>query len=260
MRADKRLGQHFLHDLEVLAQIADVADVGRSAGVLEIGPGEGALTGHLVLSDRPVVALDKDPRAVAAIEDRFGERVQVVHGDAVTADLTALLPPVGEDGRLPVVVGNLPYNVGTVIFRRILDLGTTISRAIVMLQREVARRVVASPGTKDYGVLTVATELYARAWAIRDVPPSAFTPPPKVHSTVLLVEPLTAPRLPELEARAVIRLATRLFQTRRKVLGNAGLDPAHLEQAEIDPRQRPEQLDLETLIRLQRAIANESTT
>lgn len=260
MRADKRLGQHFLHDLEVLGQIADVSDVGRSAGVLEIGPGEGALTGHLVMSGRPVVALDKDPRAVATIEARFGDKVRMVLGDAVTEDLAALLPPMGEDGRLPVVVGNLPYNVGTVIFRRILALGTRISRAIVMLQREVARRIVASPGTKEYGTLTIATGLYARAWAIRDVPPSAFTPPPKVHSSVLLVEPLPAPRLPEAEAEAVIRLATRLFQTRRKVIGNAGLRPEHLEAAEIDPRMRPERLDLETLIRLQEAIASESTT
>ena len=133
MRADKRLGQHFLRDIEVLEEIVAIADVSNSAGVLEIGPGEGALTAFLVRAGRPVVALERDPRAVKAVEERLGDKVEIVEGDALEEDLGALLPPAIEGRDAPVIVGNLPYNVGTAIYRRILALRKRSSRAVLML-------------------------------------------------------------------------------------------------------------------------------
>ncbi len=257
LRPDKRLGQHFLRDADVLREIAEVADVGRAAGVLEIGPGDGALTGFLVKPGRPVHALDLDRRAVAEVRRRFGDRVRVEHGDAVTTDLAALLPAVDADGRLPVVVGNLPYNAGTAIYRRLLELGSRVSRLVLMFQREVAIRVVAPAGSRSYGLLSVLTALQAKAWLIREVPPQAFRPPPKVHSGVVLVEPLAEPLVSAEELAGLTRFVGRLFQARRKTLTNA-FDRLDLLEAEgIAATRRPEELDPETMLRLFRAAREE---
>jgi 16S rRNA (adenine1518-N6/adenine1519-N6)-dimethyltransferase len=253
MRADKRLGQHFLRDIDVLQDIAALADVAHSAGVLEIGPGEGAMTAFLLQSHRPVVAIDKDPRAVSELEQRFGAAVRVVEGDALTADLGALLPPVGEDGRLPIVVGNLPYNVGSAIYRRLLGLRGRVERLVLMLQREVALRIVAEPGTKAYGVPSVMTALTASAHIVREVPPEAFVPRPKVHSAVVLVEFPGAPQVPPEQLDGLGRFIGTLFQARRKMLSNTVAVEA-LALAGIDPSCRPEQVSPGQLVALWRIV------
>ncbi|MEZ4268009.1 MAG: 16S rRNA (adenine(1518)-N(6)/adenine(1519)-N(6))-dimethyltransferase RsmA [Myxococcota bacterium] len=254
MRADKRLGQHFLVDPAVLREICDIADVEHSAGVLEIGPGEGALTAFLAASSKPVIALEKDPRAVIEVRQRLGDRVQVVEGDALEADLGALLPVAEPGGRRPIVVGNLPYNVGTAIFRRLLALGMRVERMVLMLQREVADRITAVPGTREHGLLTVSTALRARAWQVGVVPATAFRPQPKVESALLLVEPLSAPRLDDEEEAEFLTLVASISQSRRKTLSNSVVDTKALEAVGIDPRARPETLDLETLLALHRAL------
>ncbi|MCB9729615.1 MAG: ribosomal RNA small subunit methyltransferase A [Deltaproteobacteria bacterium] len=253
MRADKRLGQHFLVDPAVLEEICAIADVEHSAGVLEIGPGEGALTAYLAAGTKPVVALEKDPRAVLHVRQRLGERVRVVEGDALDADLAALLPPADQDGRRPIVVGNLPYNVGTAIFRRLLALGTQVERMVLMLQREVAVRLTAQPGTRDHGLLSVATAMRAKAWQVGAIPPEAFRPQPKVESALLLVEPLARPRMSDDAEERFLNFVGKLSQSRRKTLGNAVGDRRALEALGIDPQARPETLDLETLIALHEA-------
>ena len=252
MRANKSLGQHFLRDPEILQEIADIADVGRSGGVLEIGPGEGALTAFLARSGKPVVALDMDPRAVETVSERLGDRVDVRQGDAMEADLCALLPAPTEDGRLPVVVGNLPYNAGTAIFRRLLALRGRVARLVLMFQREVAQRIVAGDDSRAYGLLSVETALVARAWLVRDVPPSAFRPKPKVHSSVVLIDfeceaPLTAS-----EREEFLRFVRGIFRSRRKTLGNS-LEPRLADAAAaagFDLNVRPEGLGLAQLMRL----------
>lgn len=253
MKANKRLGQHFLRDPEVLADIAALADTARTAGVLEIGPGEGALTAFLVRAGRPVVALEKDARAVAELASRFGDRVRVVEGDALIDDLAALLPPV-TDGRLPVVVGNLPYNVGSAIYRRLLTLRGRVARLVLMLQREVALRLVAPAGGREYGIPSVVTGLLAKAWLVRDVPPAAFAPPPKVDSSVVLVELDPHPPLGLDELDAFDRFLTTMFHNRRKTLGNALAEtPCDLAMFGISPTERVEQLSPELLLRIFRA-------
>lgn len=255
MRANRRLGQHFLRDADVLQEIVAAVDVERSAGVLEIGPGEGALTAFLVQAQRPVVTLDKDPRAIEEVRARFGSAVRAELGDALEVDLRALLPPADAEGRLPVVVGNLPYNAGSAIYRRLLDLRGHMARMVVMLQLEVAQRITAAPGRKAYGNLSVATALVANAWLIRQVPPQAFVPRPKVHSGLVLVEPAREPAVDGAQLEGVLDLVGRLFQSRRKTLANALGGTEALERAGLDPAARPETVSPEGFVALYRALS-----
>ena len=254
MRADKRLGQHFLRDPEILAEIAAIADVQRSAGVLEIGPGEGALTAFLARSDKPIVAIERDPRAIRAIETRFGDRVTVTEGDALQVDLGELLPPMNAQGVKPVVVGNLPYNAGTAIYRRLLGLGDQVSRHILMFQKEVAQRIVAPAGTRAYGLLSVMTTIRAQAWMVLEVSPKAFRPPPKVHSAVVLVEPRATPLIDPHEEKDFHDFLGEFFRMRRKTLQNGFGHVKALEALGIDPQQRPESVGPTTLIELYRTL------
>jgi 16S rRNA (adenine1518-N6/adenine1519-N6)-dimethyltransferase len=249
MRPDKKLGQHFLRDASVLEEISGLADVKNSPGVLEIGPGEGALTAFLARAGRPITAVDRDPRAEIALRNRFGDNVNFVHGDALTVDLESLLPP-SVDGSLPVVVGNLPYNVGTAIYRRLLRLYGKTSRMVLMLQREVAHRISASHGSKTYGVLSVLTSLTARAMLVRDVPPDAFFPPPKVHSSLLYVDFPKEPLLAVDEHEAFARFVGRFFQMRRKKIIKVIPDTELLARFGIEPTQRPESVPALTYLAL----------
>lgn len=248
MKADKRLGQHFLRDPEVLAEIAQVADVERSAGVLEIGPGEGALTGYLLRAGRPVVAIEADPRAIEELRARFGDRVALHLGDATRDDLAALLPRA--EGLRPVIVGNLPYNAASVIHRRVLALGDTIARAVLMFQKEVALRLVARPGVHAYGVPSVLTAVSARAWIVREIGPEAFSPRPKVDSAVVLIEPRAEPLLAPAELEGFAAFVARAFQQRRKTLGNALASERALLEAAGVAELRAEALAPETWVAL----------
>jgi 16S rRNA (adenine1518-N6/adenine1519-N6)-dimethyltransferase len=252
MKPDKRLGQHFLRDASVLEEIAALADVTQSVGVLEIGPGEGALTAFLVRSKRPVVAIDRDPRAAVALSERLGQAVTFVLGDALDVDLEAHLPYASGD-QLPVVVGNLPYNVGTAIYRRLLGLRGKVSRMVLMLQKEVAHRICAAPGSRTYGMLSVVTALSARAMLVRDVPPGAFFPPPKVTSSLIYVDfPEGLPLAPH-EHKEFSNFVGRFFQMRRKKLSRVIRDPSICSQFGIDPDHRPEVLAPETYLALFRS-------
>ena len=254
MKAKKALGQHFLRDPEVLQNIVAAADVGRSAGVLEIGPGEGALTAFLAQSGRPVVALEKDADALVVLRERLGDRVRLVQGDALQLDLGALLPPTDADGRKPVVVGNLPYNAASPIFRRLLDLGDQVSRMVLMFQYEVGLRIAAEAGSRAYGLLSVVTALCADAWVIGEIPPEAFAPRPKVRSALVLVEPRATGLLPPHEVKPFVAWVATLFQSRRKTLAKTLDHPEVLTACGLEPSARPESLSPEKLMELYRAL------
>jgi len=255
LKADKRLGQHFLRDAEVLEDIAAVTDVARSAGALEIGPGEGALTAWLLKAGKPVHAIDADARAVNELRARFGDALEVVLGDATRDDLGALLP-VCEPGAVgvfarPVVVGNLPYNAASIIHRRVLALGSRVARSVLMFQKEVALRLVARPGVHDYGVPSIITAVAAKAWIVREVGPHAFEPRPKVDSAVVLIEPLATPLIPDAELEAFGDFVGKAFQQRRKTLGNAMAGQRELlEAAGIALSRRAEELAPEVWVSL----------
>jgi 16S rRNA (adenine1518-N6/adenine1519-N6)-dimethyltransferase len=236
---------------------------------LEIGPGAGALTLPLAASGAPILAVEIDRDLVADLASRAPRNVTVVSGNFLKTDVLPYLaglepqrPAAAPAADRPVrrrlrVVGNLPYNLSTPILFRLVDLQQqhgAFADATVMLQREVADRLVAKVGTKEYGVLTILLGLHARVTRLVDLPPGAFKPAPKVRSAVVRLEFMPSPvrvANPELFERVV----KQAFGQRRKTLANAlkGLvtDPGTvLAAAAIDPRRRPETLDLAEFARV----------
>lgn len=263
LRPNKRLGQHFLVDPRAAERIVDAAQVGPEDAVLEVGPGLGALTGLLVQRAARVVAVELDSRLAAALEEVLApwhQRVQLVRGDALELDPGQLL--AGHTGPRKAVA-NLPYYITTPLLLHLLEAQPPFQLLVMMMQREVADRLLAPPGGKVYGAVTVAVRYRADVEPVLRVPPGAFWPPPEVDSAVVRLIPRPYPRPAQDEATlfAVVRAA---FQQRRKTLRNAlsggGLGtPAEVEaalaRAGIDPGQRAEQLDLDAFVRLADALA-----
>jgi 16S rRNA (adenine1518-N6/adenine1519-N6)-dimethyltransferase len=183
-RPKKRFGQHFLVSHTVLAGILRLAELGPDDVVVEIGAGTGTLTEALAGRVGRLVALELDRDLIAPLRQRFAERpqVEILHADALTFDFEQLPAPFK-------AVGNLPYGTAVAILTRLLSQRPRVSCAVVMLQREVAERLYARAGTKAYGGLTLLTQWYASVDKGFHVPPSAFSPPPKVMSTVLRITP-----------------------------------------------------------------------
>lgn len=244
----RRLGQNFLVDRDVAERIVGALEEEPSQ-VLEIGPGRGALTGPLLDRFGRVLALELDESMVPQLEQRFGGSGLVVrNADALQEDFDTL---VSAD-RPWQVAANLPYSVGTAILRRLLPRHDLFTRLVVMLQREVAHRVVAVPGGRGHGLLALERAAWAEARILFDVPPRAFRPVPKVVSSVLAIDL----RASGFEPRALeegLALAARALTKPRKMLSNAvggELDPAKIETAGLDPAQRPGTVPLEGWIRL----------
>lgn len=250
MSRRRALGQHFLRDLRIARSIVALVEPTPEDLVVEIGPGEGALTGELAPKAGRVVALEVDRALAAAVRERF-PAVEVVEADARTWDYAALQrPPAGR----VLVVGNLPYSVGTTILTAVVGAGPVVDELALMLQREVAERVAAAPGSRVYGSLSVFVQLRADVRLALRVPPGAFRPPPKVDSAVLHLRMLPTLRVAvadEARLTAVVRAA---FARRRKTLANAlaaglGMSVADtrraLAGAGIDPGRRAETLTLQ---------------
>lgn len=215
LAAKKSLGQHFLLDLNVTRKIARLAGVGKDDTVLEIGPGPGGLTRALLESGACVVALERDRRCIDALEDlgrRYAGRLQVIETDALHADENTLL-----SGAAPVkIIANLPYNISTELLIKWLKAGPGLwSRMALMFQKEVADRIIADPGSKTYGRLSVIAQAASAPARAFDLPARAFTPPPKVDSTVVLFEPCSD-RFEEIDALEKVTQAA--FSQRRKML------------------------------------------
>jgi 16S rRNA (adenine1518-N6/adenine1519-N6)-dimethyltransferase len=250
--ADKRLGQHFLLDLNLTAKIVRAAGDLTGMSVIEIGPGPGGLTRPLVESAAPrVIAVERDLRCVAALQsvvEASQGKLTVIHGDALEIDPVALTPAPR------AIVANLPYNVATPLLIGWLKQASAFASMTLMLQREVALRLIATPRSKDYGRLSVMTQWLTEASLAFDLPAAAFTPPPKVVSSVVRLVP-RALGLEEPSFAAMERAVAAAFAQRRKML-RAGLrgfvsDPiALLEAAAIDPTARAEELDIDAFRRL----------
>lgn len=260
LRARKSLGQNFLLDLNLTAKIARQAGNLTEVDVLEIGPGPGGLTrGLLSEGARKVLAIEKDSRclpALAEIADAYPGRLQVIEGDALDIDpLAHLKPPIR-------VAANLPYNVGTELLVRWLTppkWPPFWESLTLMFQREVAERIVATPGSKAYGRLALLAQWRADANIVLSLPPEAFTPAPKVSSAVVHLTALPVPRF-EADAQVLNRVVAAAFNQRRKMLRSAlkGTAPDiedRLRAAGIKPTERAEQVSLEGFCALARAIA-----
>ncbi|ADO42806.1 16S rRNA (adenine(1518)-N(6)/adenine(1519)-N(6))-dimethyltransferase RsmA [Ketogulonicigenium vulgare] len=260
LSAKKALGQNFLLDLNLTAKIARQAGDLSGSDVLEIGPGPGGLTrGLLAEGARRVLSIEKDERCIPALEeiaDAYPGRFSYIQGDALQVDpLAHLTPPIR-------VAANLPYNIGTELLIRWLtppQWPPFWQSLTLMFQREVAERITAKPGSNHYGRLAILSQWRADARIVLDLPPQAFTPPPKVSSAVVHLTALPAPRFPA-DLKVLERVTAAAFGQRRKMLRASlrGLAPDIediLTSVDIKPTERAEQIDLEHFCALARAIA-----
>jgi 16S rRNA (adenine1518-N6/adenine1519-N6)-dimethyltransferase len=257
LRAKKALGQNFLLDLNLTGKVARVAGDLKDATIIEVGPGPGGLTRALLAHGaRKVIAIERDERCMAALAEisaHYPGRLDVIGGDALKVDFNALAADAG-DVR---IVSNLPYNIGTELLLRWVaqPQWPPFWRSLtLMFQKEVAQRIVALPGDSAYGRLSVLCGWRTRARIAFDLPPQAFTPPPKVTSAVIHIEPLPEPMPAEL--RKLERVTEAAFGQRRKMLRQS-LKPlggeALLDKVQIDPTRRAETLSVAEFVRLANA-------
>lgn len=255
-RFSKSLGQNFLIDEDALDKIVDGAGVEETSNVLEIGPGFGALTQRLCARAKKVCAIELDESAVAVLRGVLGDcgNVSLVQGDVLKLDLPKLLQEQFE-GEPVQVVANLPYYITTPILMMLIESGLPLISITVMVQKEVADRMVAAPGKKDYGALSVAVQYRCSADLITTVGPESFLPPPKVSSSVVRLHMLERPPVAVADEKQFFRVVRAAFATRRKTLPNAlsagGFTmpkneiAALLESLSIDPMRRGETLSLQ---------------
>jgi 16S rRNA (adenine1518-N6/adenine1519-N6)-dimethyltransferase len=261
IQARKRFGQHFLEPAWVV-KLVNALDLKPTDRVLEIGPGRGALTKPVSERVEHIIAVEIDRDLAAALRRDGPSNVHIVEGDFLHIDLDALLADVPRPVR---VVGNLPYNIASPILFRLLathDAGRRLTDATLMLQREVADRLIATPGTKAYGALAIQVAQHADVTRVLTLPPGAFRPPPKVNSAVVRLR-FRAPAADVGDELVFEKLVRGMFLQRRKTLANAlkpvadslgRSAPQLLEAAAVDGRRRPETLTLEEIARLARAV------
>lgn len=266
-----KLGQHFLASDSAAQRIVEALGGTSAATVLEIGPGRGVLTSLLAQRTQRLIAIELDRVLAAQLRMEFGMRqnVEIIEGDVLKIELDtvfgpkpgSLRPGLSYQPEPARVIGNLPYYITSDILLRLLEYHRYFSTIVVMLQKEVADRLAASPGSRDYGLFTATTQLYARVEKLFTLPPSAFNPPPKVHSSVirLTIQPrLEALRVPEAEFISFLKLC---FGQKRKTLWNnlkTGYDQgalkAALAETGVKPTVRAEALPLERTAALFRAL------
>jgi 16S rRNA (adenine1518-N6/adenine1519-N6)-dimethyltransferase len=261
LAARRALGQNFLLDLNLTAKIARAAGELSAGTTIEIGPGPGGLTRALLgHGARELIAIERDARclgALAEISAAYPGRLTVIEGDALAVDCANL-------GTAPRrIVANLPYNIATPLIIKWLQQGSAFASLTVMVQKEVADRMVAKPRTKDYGRLSVLAQFLSKPRRLFDLPPRAFVPPPKVTSTVIELLPLPEPafpaRLADLE-----RVTQAAFGQRRKMLRQSlrslgGDTEALMAAAEITPTARAEELSVQHFAALARALEKQRT-
>jgi len=249
----KRLGQSFLEDMNIVRRIAEVADPALDETIVEIGAGLGFLTQELAARAGRVIALEIDPKLACILRERFQgqDRVEVLETDVLKYDFAA----AAAGGRVKVV-GNVPYHISSPILFRLLEFRRAVSTMIVMFQKELADRITASPGTKDYGIPSVLVAKYARSVCEMTVPPTCFYPVPDVVSSVLRItvrqdnEPADEPLFEKIVRSAFARRRKTLWNNLRGIsLTEEGVALA-LERSGIDRARRAETLSVEEFSRL----------
>lgn len=261
-RPRKRLGQHFLSDRNLLRRIADAAAIERGATVVEVGAGRGDLTAELARRAGVVVAVELDDALADVLRRRFeGTNVRVVHADVLALSPARLLEAGGATAPY-LVVGNLPFYIASAVIRHFLEGDLRPERLVVTVQREVAEQMTAEPGSMS--LLSVAVQAYGRVRQLFTIPPGAFYPRPKVHSTVVRIDLTPEPRvgLPRERMPDFFRIVRAGFAAPRKRIRNSlalglgvgvGEIEALLRRAGVDPSRRPGQLALEDWAALTRA-------
>ena len=264
-KLSKSLGQNFLTDKNIIDRIVESAGIGPEDLVIEIGPGIGVITREAAEYAKKVVAVEIDSNLIPILEETLGDcdNVEVVNRDILKTDVNEIIRNCGENFSGVKVIGNLPYYITTPIIMKLLEDGVNADSITIMMQKEVADRIKAAPGTKAYGALSVAVQYYCTVEAVVNVPKDVFVPQPKVDSTVLRLR-IMEEKSVELADRAVFFSCVNAgFGQRRKTLLNSlmgienitkeGVRQA-LEAAGIDPSRRAETLNLEEFARLSNEI------
>jgi 16S rRNA (adenine1518-N6/adenine1519-N6)-dimethyltransferase len=260
MRSKPKLGQHFLSDPQAAGRIAAALGDVSERTVVEIGPGRGAITGALASRARHVLAVELDRELASELRRQFApQRVTILQQDVLSFNFAAA---AAEAGKKLCIAGNLPYYITSQILLKLAASHASLDTAVLMVQREVADRVTAAPGSRDYGLLSVTVQMYGPAERLFTLPPDAFSPPPEVYSTVFRWR--FAPRFAELgvDQEGFLRFLRFAFAQKRKTLGNnmraAGIavksSATAMEQAGIDARARAEALPIEALASLWRLL------
>lgn len=252
----KHLGQHFLHDRGIIDGIVRAVAPKPGDRVVEIGPGQGAITFPLLDAHGELTVVEFDRDLIAPLSEAAKEHgtLHIIHRDVLAVDLTAL----AGDGAPLRLVGNLPYNLSSPILFHVLEHADSVRDMTFMLQKEVVDRMAAEPGSKVYGRLSVMLQAYCRVVPLFDVPPGAFRPPPKVDSAVVRLVPRAAGAIGIDDAKVFADVVRDAFGQRRKTLRNAlsrQCDAAMIEAAQVRPDARAEQLPVVDFIGLANSIA-----
>ncbi|MBL0319600.1 MAG: 16S rRNA (adenine(1518)-N(6)/adenine(1519)-N(6))-dimethyltransferase RsmA [Alphaproteobacteria bacterium] len=255
---EKGLGQHFLFDFNILDRIVRVAGDLSTITVMEIGPGPGGLTRALLAGGaKHLIVIEQDHRCIEAlqeIKEIVGEPLEIVHGDAMVADEMALTEG---KARPFALVANLPYNISTQLIAKWIGIADNISTMVLMVQKEVAQRLIAKPHTKHYGRLSVLAQWRCECYIAFDVNPSNFVPPPKVMSSILVLNPRSSPIAVD---QAILEKVVKAAFSQRRKMVKAGLKQisanvdAWLEAAGIDGTLRAENLSVEDYCRLSNTL------
>jgi 16S rRNA (adenine1518-N6/adenine1519-N6)-dimethyltransferase len=261
-RPKKSFGQHFLHDQRYIAQIVSMVAPRSDDVVVEIGPGEGALTLPLLKAAGKLTAIELDTDLIPGLQARAASvgELQIIQADVLKVDFTALAQRLGAP-RLRIA-GNLPYYISSPILFHCVDHFDAIQDLHFMLQKEVVDRMAAEPGSKVYGRLSVMLQLACRVEPLFDVPPEAFRPPPKVDSSVVRLVPLSAEQRHDADPTLVYAVVKAAFAQRRKTLSNALkqlLDSDAIRRADVDPKARAETLAPEDFVRLAKIYGAQSS-
>ena len=269
-RHSKSLGQNFLKDSSVIAEIVDGSDISENDLVIEIGPGMGALTGMAADAAGRLVAVELDKRLIPVLEERFGSRddIVIINDDILKTDLNALIGKYrmidGREAEHVRIIGNLPYYITTPIIMKILEEGVRADSITAMMQKEVAERIAAPPGNKTYGALSVAVQYYCEVTKICDVGRHLFVPQPKVDSAVLRMDIRSEKCVEVSDEKAFFRCIKEGFGQRRKTLYNSlcgasgmtkELAGKVLAEAGIDKDRRAETLTIEEFAKVADAYA-----
>jgi 16S rRNA (adenine1518-N6/adenine1519-N6)-dimethyltransferase len=255
----KSLGQNFLIDTNILRRIVDFAEVNENTGTIEIGPGIGALTEQLARSSKKVVAFEIDQRLLPILSDTLSpyDNVKVIHQDVLTADVQGVIDTEFANMNDLMVVANLPYYVTTPIIMKLLEEKLPIRGIVCMLQKEVADRISANPGTKDYGSLSIAVQYYTKAETVMIVPKTVFIPQPNVDSAVIRLTRRETPAVEVQDENFFFQVTRASFAQRRKTILNNLTSQlpegkskkeqvlAALDAAGIEPTRRGETLSLQ---------------
>jgi len=255
-RARKRFGQNFLHDAGVIHRILRAIQPREGEHLVEIGPGQGALTAGLLGSGAQLDVIELDQDLIPLLKLRFGleKRFTLHQGDALKFDFASL----GDKAHTLRVVGNLPYNISTPLIFHLLEHAGLIRDMHFMLQKEVVERLAAEPGSGDWGRLSIMVQYHCRVEHLFNVGPGAFNPPPKVDSAIVRLVPHAELPHPARDHRLLERVVREAFNQRRKTLRNTLknlLDAEAIEAAGVDGSLRPEQLDLAAFVRLADQLA-----